>query len=205
MEVEDQPEHVDQIEECFVDHEWVKVYGLGAHNALDYFACSQFYEVSCNNEILKMQRRDLSSLKSMKGIEYVLDRRFPDHEPFLFLIVKQNRLSETEVNSVARYYILDKVIYESPSLKALFKSRISAFNFHATRALNFLQDSHKFSPLKGHYWEFKNKEHTVLWNSKRDEFNKSNTTINAKSDIPFEDFVAIVDKVQEGNTTQDSE
>lgn len=58
----------------FVDLNWVKCWGLGKENALDYFACSQFYDLKCNNEKLRMQNRPLSDLAKMVGIEYVLER-----------------------------------------------------------------------------------------------------------------------------------
>lgn len=134
-------EHQELITESFIDENWIRTYGLGEYNALDYFACSQFYDVSCNNEILKMQRRSLSNLLNMKGIEYVIGKRFLKCEPFLFIIVKQQRHSENQVDIIAKYYILDKIIYECPSLKSLFTSRLNSFSFHANSALKLLKEN----------------------------------------------------------------
>jgi mediator of RNA polymerase II transcription subunit 6 len=44
---------------CFRDVSWLQANGgaLGRDNALEYFAQSQFYDRTCNNEVLKMQAR----------------------------------------------------------------------------------------------------------------------------------------------------
>jgi hypothetical protein len=65
------------------------MYGLSAHNALDYFAQSDFYDKSCNNEHIKMQHQPLEALLKMTGLEYALLKT--GHEPHLFVVVKQRR------------------------------------------------------------------------------------------------------------------
>ena len=54
----------DQLPEIsFANDQWVRAFGLGAHNALDYFALSPFYDTTCNNEVVKMQGLNLDHLK----------------------------------------------------------------------------------------------------------------------------------------------
>lgn len=41
---------------CFRDGAWIQARGgLGAHNVMEYFSLSQFYDRTCNNEVAKMQ------------------------------------------------------------------------------------------------------------------------------------------------------
>mmetsp|Transcript_7200 Transcript_7200/g.8265 ORF Transcript_7200/g.8265 Transcript_7200/m.8265 type:complete len:199 (-) Transcript_7200:50-646(-) len=149
----------------FVDLNWVKCWGLGKENALDYFACSQFYDLKCNNEKLRMQNRPLSDLAKMVGIEYVLERN-EEHEPFLFVVVKQRRSSETQALKIAKYYILDKVIYQSPNLHTLFQSRLEKFCNHVQKAFDFISEAAHYNPSEGYTWHIdtdEDNEYTRAW------------------------------------------
>jgi len=77
------------------------MFGLNADNALDYFARSDFYDKSCNNEHIRMQHQSREALKQMVGLEFELIRT--THEPYLFVIVKQRRLSAYDVEKLAIY------------------------------------------------------------------------------------------------------
>ena len=50
-------EHESKAQVSFIDTVFLQQYGLGEHNALDYFSTSQFYDPSCINEQIKMQAR----------------------------------------------------------------------------------------------------------------------------------------------------
>ncbi|KAH9265234.1 hypothetical protein BASA83_011234 [Batrachochytrium salamandrivorans] len=95
----------------FKDTAFLQVFGLNEHNALDYFAMSQFYDKSCLNEQLKMQVRhnDLQAQqldgRQMKGLEYTI--WYFTLQPSLFVIRKQTRFSPTRVDLIAVYYIVE--------------------------------------------------------------------------------------------------
>ena len=47
----------------FRDTEWIRHIPLNRDTVLDYFANSQFYDRACNNERVKMERLDPSSIR----------------------------------------------------------------------------------------------------------------------------------------------
>lgn len=61
-------------------------------NILDYFSdrSNPFYDHSCNNEIIRMQRLNLEHLNNMSGIEYIL---LHAQEPILYVVRKQHRFA----------------------------------------------------------------------------------------------------------------
>ena len=85
----------------FKDELFVQHFGLNEQNVLDYFARSDFYDKSCNNEQLKMQNQSIDSLRSMVGLEYSTIRT--GHEPRLFVLVKQRRASPAAAEKLAIY------------------------------------------------------------------------------------------------------
>ncbi|GBG34529.1 Mediator of RNA polymerase II transcription subunit 6 [Hondaea fermentalgiana] len=145
-------------EVSFLDDNWIRAFGLSAHNVLDYFACSPFYDTSCNNEILRMQNLGLEMLADMPpGIEY---RLLPSgHEPVLFIVVKQERASKTVVRRQALYYILDKVIYQAPSLQRLIATRLSKSTNHLQNAFDQMVKAARYAPSQGFTWHFDGDAH----------------------------------------------
>lgn len=86
---------------------------------MQYFYLSIFYDKAANNEKTK---EDLSRLKSMKGLEYLVVHSMP--ELGIFHIRKQYRTGERRVTPIALYYVYGGMIYEAPSLGKLLKNRV---------------------------------------------------------------------------------
>ena len=110
----------------WVDSSWVPI--LNTNNVMDYFSDRRnpFYDATCNNEVLKMQRASLDQLANMTGIEYCL---LYVQEPILYVIRKQQRQSPTHTTPISDYYIVGKVSREKGymitnmySQKALFSA-----------------------------------------------------------------------------------
>ncbi|XP_013791922.1 mediator of RNA polymerase II transcription subunit 6-like [Limulus polyphemus] len=68
---------------------------LNPGNIMDYFSSrsNSFYDRTCNNEIVKMQRLNPEHLSNMTGLEYIL---LHVQEPILYVIRKQHRHSPTQ-------------------------------------------------------------------------------------------------------------
>ncbi|XP_006865677.1 PREDICTED: mediator of RNA polymerase II transcription subunit 6-like [Chrysochloris asiatica] len=77
----------------WVDSAWIPI--LNSGSVLDYFSerSNPFYDRTCNNEVVKMQRLTLEHLNQMVGVEYIL---LHAQEPILFIIRKQQRQSSTQ-------------------------------------------------------------------------------------------------------------
>ncbi|KAG7229174.1 hypothetical protein INR49_013117 [Caranx melampygus] len=104
----------------WVDSGWVPILNPG--NVLDYFSerSNPFYDRTCNNEVVKMQRLTLDHLNQMVGVEYIL---LHAQEPILYIIRKQQRQSQTQVVPLADYYIIAGVVYQAPDLGTVISSR----------------------------------------------------------------------------------
>ena len=76
------------------DSAWIPI--LNPHNVMDYFSerSNPFYERTCNNETIKMQRLNPEQMQNMQGTEYVL---LHVQEPILYVIRKQHRQSPNHV------------------------------------------------------------------------------------------------------------
>ncbi|MCJ8731087.1 hypothetical protein PDJAM_G00191910 [Pangasius djambal] len=105
----------------WVDSSWVPM--LNSGNVLDYFSerSNPFYDRTCNNEVVKMQRLTLDHLKQMVGVEYIL---LHAQEPILYIIRKQQRQSPAQLIPLADYYIIAGVVYQAPDLGSVISSRV---------------------------------------------------------------------------------
>ena len=70
--------HSDTNTQSFMDIQWLSAFGVNKLSALDYFYTSPFFDQTSNNQRIRVQgleseRRD-EILKSMTGLEYMLDR-----------------------------------------------------------------------------------------------------------------------------------
>ena len=78
---------------------------LNQTNVMDYFSerSNPFYDRTCNNEILKMQKLGVADvqLQNMVGAEYIL---LHVQEPILYVIRKNIRHSPTQVTVFTDYF-----------------------------------------------------------------------------------------------------
>jgi mediator of RNA polymerase II transcription subunit 6 len=139
---------------CFRDVAWLSSYPLSEASVLDYFALSQFYERTCNNEVLKMQARFtdnaalLTQLHKMTGIEYAVVKSTP---PKLFVIAKQERHSPEKVSIQNVYYVLDGSVFMAPSLQSIVSSRVTASLHYLGDALDYAKQFLSFDAATCQY------------------------------------------------------
>ena len=122
------------------DKLWMQHHPLNRETVMFYFAGSLFYDRTCNNEQVKMQRPGQhvapeemeAALERMSGVEYRLhhaDEVAPTalaSAHSLYVIHRQERTGPPPLQPVVQrqYYVLDGVVYEVPSLRALLGSRV---------------------------------------------------------------------------------
>uniref|UniRef100_A0A8C7ZB20 Mediator of RNA polymerase II transcription subunit 6 n=1 Tax=Oryzias sinensis TaxID=183150 RepID=A0A8C7ZB20_9TELE len=139
----------------WVDSSWVPILNPG--NVLDYFSerSNPFYERSCNNEVVKMQRLSLEHLNQMVGVEYIL---LHAQEPILYIIRKQQRQSPTQVVPLADFYIIAGVVYQAPDLGTVISSRTLSAVHGIQSAFDEAMSYCRYHPSKGYWWQFKDQE-----------------------------------------------
>ncbi|CAG8815558.1 13417_t:CDS:2, partial [Racocetra persica] len=86
----------------------------------------------------------------MKGIEFQVVQERP---PALWVIRKQKRLSEWEVNLVSTYYILNYNIYQAPSLYSIIGNRVLTSLYQLHMAFNKAYQQVEFHPATGYTWK----------------------------------------------------
>ncbi|XP_025775134.1 mediator of RNA polymerase II transcription subunit 6 [Puma concolor] len=139
----------------WVDSSWIPI--LNSGSVLDYFSerSNPFYDRTCNNEVVKMQRLTLEHLNQMVGVEYIL---LHAQEPILFIIRKQQRQSPTQVIPLADYYIIAGVIYQAPDLGSVINSRVLTAVHGIQSAFDEAMSYCRYHPSKGYWWHFKDHE-----------------------------------------------
>jgi len=116
-------------------------------SALEYFAGSPFYERTCLNEHLRMQKTLTpeavqDKLRKLPGIVYQLDEArteevAPDgDEPAhtLYVIRKLKRDQQGKETLLRYYYILDGLVYEAPTMAAVVRARLLKMAWHLHEA-----------------------------------------------------------------------
>uniref|UniRef100_A0AAV1TUZ7 Mediator of RNA polymerase II transcription subunit 6 n=1 Tax=Peronospora matthiolae TaxID=2874970 RepID=A0AAV1TUZ7_9STRA len=151
--------HADDYNASFRDTVWLQSFPLTPQTVLHYFALSPFYDRSCNNERLKMQRLGLDQLQNLRGIEYELlpnaAKQLPQQ---LYVVRKQRRSSRTQVEPLAVYYVLDGTVYQAPNIHAMLTSRLKKCSYRINKAFHGLAAGVRFSPTEGYAWDFSSKE-----------------------------------------------
>lgn len=133
------------------DHSWIPI--LSPTTVMDYFSekSNPFYDRTCNNEIVKMQRLSLEQLNNMVGIEYIL---LHVQDPILYVIRKQHRHTPKEATPMADYYIIAGTIYQAPDLASVFNSRLLATVNNLQAAFEEASSYARYHPSKGYSWDF---------------------------------------------------
>nr|CAB3263745.1 mediator of RNA polymerase II transcription subunit 6-like [Phallusia mammillata] len=137
------------------DPAWVP--HLSKENVLDYFSerSNPFYDRTCNNETIKMQRLGLEHLENMVGLEYVL---LHHQAPILYVIRKQRRQSPKQVTTIADYHIIAGTVYQSPDLSSICNSRLMTTFHRLEAAFSEALSYSRYHPAKGYSWQFNKKD-----------------------------------------------
>ncbi|XP_050519802.1 mediator of RNA polymerase II transcription subunit 6 [Daktulosphaira vitifoliae] len=132
------------------DSNWIPI--LNSNNVLDYFSerSNPFYDRSCNNEAIKMQRLSMDNLSNMVGLEYCL---LHVQEPILYVVRKQHRHSPSQSTPIADYYIIAGTVYQAPDLLTFINSHMMSSAYHLETAFEELNSLARFHPSKGYSWD----------------------------------------------------
>ncbi|XP_065062251.1 mediator of RNA polymerase II transcription subunit 6-like isoform X2 [Rhopilema esculentum] len=133
------------------DSAWIP--RLNGENVLEYFCqrTNPFYDRTCNNEVVKMQRLDPAQLHLMTGVEYEL---IHGQDPILYIIRKQYRHSSDQVTFLSLYYILAGIVYQAPDLGSVLNSRLLSTVHNLELAFDEALSYSKYTPSKGYWWDF---------------------------------------------------
>ncbi len=133
------------------DSNWIPV--LTPHNVMDYFSerSNPFYERTCNNEVLKMQRASMDQLQNMTGVEFCL---LHVQDPILYVVRKQHRSSPSSVTPLADYYIIAGTVYQAPDLGSVLNSRLVSTVNHLQQAFEEAKKYATYHPSRGYWWDF---------------------------------------------------
>ncbi|KAK3587429.1 hypothetical protein CHS0354_007915 [Potamilus streckersoni] len=137
------------------DSNWIPM--LNPSNILDYFSerSNPFYDRTCNNEVIKMQRLSQDQLSNMTGVEYVL---LHAQDPILYIVRKQHRHSPQQVTPLADYYIIAGIVYQAPDLCSVINSRLLNAVYNLQTAFEEAHSYARYHPSRGYWWEFHDKE-----------------------------------------------
>ncbi|CAH0728468.1 unnamed protein product, partial [Brenthis ino] len=134
------------------DSAWIP--SLNPSNIMDYFSerSNPFFDRTCNNEVVKMQRLSMDQLQNMTGLEYIL---LHVQEPILYVIRKQHRHSPVQTIPLADYYIIAGIVYQAPDLASVLNSRLLSAVHHLQCSFEETMAYSKYHPSKGYWWDFK--------------------------------------------------
>lgn len=128
---------------------WLHHFGLNKDNALDYFQMSPFYDSKSNNQIIRTQSVSHEFLKTMVGLEFALDT-INICEPHLYVIRKQNRIDPNRVQLLEIFYIVDGVIFQSPVLLDVLRTRFAKSVHHLMNSFETVAATVSYTSSGGH-------------------------------------------------------
>ncbi|GLG97978.1 Mediator of RNA polymerase II transcription subunit 6 [Gryllus bimaculatus] len=136
------------------DSAWIPM--LNPSNIMDYFSerSNPFFDRTCNNELVKMQRLSPEQLNSMIGLEYIL---LHVQEPILYVIrnnidIPQHKLLFSD------YYIIAGIVYQAPDLMSVINSRLMSTIHHLQSAFEEASSYSRYHPSKGYSWDLKERK-----------------------------------------------
>jgi len=176
------------LQQTWHDPAWIP--SLNHSNVMEYFSerSNPFYNRTCNNEIIKMQRLNPEQLPNMTGLEYVL---IHIQEPILYIIRLQIRHSVNHVMPMAHYYIVAGTVYQAPDLSSVINSRMLNTVHSLESAFEEAQSFSRYHPSKGYWWEFKDQAQTEkLMNKEKKKRKEEPTSLFQKQrvDLLLVDF-----------------
>jgi len=136
---------------------WINTYPLNRNTVLDYFKHSHFYDRTCNNEQILMQKLPSSTIKTLVGIEYEVENEGPGSvDGNYFVIRKQYRESSSSVRVVALFYIVGVepptatgptvrgMCVPLPDIHSVFNFNLDTAIFHLCHSLTILTSRVRF-------------------------------------------------------------
>lgn len=139
--------------------EWIQHFGLHTGNVLDYFSESPFYDRTSNNQVLRMQFQFQQvppgtnpsmymqqKLREMTGIEFIVAFY---RDPDFWIIRKQRRFSQDEVQIQQDYYIIGANVYQAPKIYEILSSRLLFSVLSLKKSVDLLSKMSKFSISDG--------------------------------------------------------
>ncbi|ETO18523.1 hypothetical protein RFI_18742 [Reticulomyxa filosa] len=140
---------------------WLGTYPLHQDTVLDYFKHSDFYDRTCNNEILAMQINiDANQLQKMKGKEYSVDRTTIKNNPLYLCIHENLRTSVQDVELMKVYYSPGVNghphrghIFPMPVIDMIFMNKLRTAMFHINHAFQSVQDMKSHQLSRGMEWD----------------------------------------------------
>lgn len=144
----------------FIDEDFLKTYGLTIGNVLPYFQRSPFYDPTSVNGKIEMKGRGLDALEKIDGDSYRLNfakirngNQYEQYDkeklknpecqtilvnPGLVIIDKVQRQTSGDVvteTTLAKYCILNGLIYPAPDIYSILNCSIRSAIFHIRESL----------------------------------------------------------------------
>lgn len=185
----------------FTDKEFLQQYFLTIGNVLDYFARSDFYDVTSINEVLKMQNRTIDELDKTDGISFRLSMVQQRNGPTLygesildplqknlvihpgFVVIDKILREDGHDSLLAKYYILDGCIFQAPDLYSILSVRMRAAMFHLQEAVHEVKEAFDWKPETGFRKKIAADEEETLYTFHSRELNEMRKDLNDEYNI----------------------
>jgi len=173
-ELEMEPEE-DQTGICWTDPHYCERFNapyLHEKNIIHYFSFSPFYDRTCINSQLHQQQfteqQQQEALLTCKGKQYMLDGAQP---PYLWVLIRSVRLTINDSKTTGMFYIIDRNVFQSPTMLNVIQSRLVSSVFHVHSAFNILSTFTEYDPIHNYAWNRKKSDKTVAVDPVEDQKN----------------------------------